>query len=88
MISQLILWSIVGWCGTPPGRIPIPVDPDPTPWWLRATLGVAGGIAGGFLVNNGLGMEAIAASSFGAFAGGRILYDVASPLVRTQTQRG
>ncbi len=77
MISQLVYWSIVGWCGTVPKRFPIPPPPDPWPWWRNAIIGIAGGVAGGFLVNAGLGYEELVATSFGAFAGGRIVSEVA-----------
>ncbi len=82
MLSQLAFWTLVGWCGTPPGKIPIPIpDPDPWPWWKNAAFGLVGGIAGGFLVQNGLGMESVVAGSFGAFAGGRILAEVGASVM-------
>ncbi|MEM8896899.1 MAG: hypothetical protein AAGC85_02290 [Bacteroidota bacterium] len=80
MISLLAYWSLVGWCGTVPRRFPFPIppNPDPTPWWANIVFSVAGGIAGGFLVSQGLGFDEIIATSFGAFAGGRIVSELGS----------
>ena len=84
MITNFIYWSLVGWCGTPwPRRWPFPNPnpPDPEPWWRGPLLGLAGGIAGGWLASQGMGMESMVASSFGALAGGRILSDVGANLL-------
>jgi len=86
MISQLIFWSLVGWCGTVPRPLPWPPppNPDPYPWWRNLVFGITGGIAGGFLVRSGLGFdEQIVAASFGALAGGRILSEVTGSFIKS-----
>ena len=82
MILQLVYWSLVGWCGTPPQPFPFPpLPPDPWPWWKSAVTGIIGGIAGGYLVSAGLGYEELVATSFGALAGGRIVSQVVSSVM-------
>jgi hypothetical protein len=58
-------------------------SPPPDPWdnWKNAAIGIVGGIAGGYLVSMGLGMEDLIATSFGALAGGRIFSEVAGSLM-------
>ncbi|MBP8725023.1 MAG: hypothetical protein KBF37_09605 [Saprospiraceae bacterium] len=87
MLVQLVYWSLVGWCGTPPRPWPFPPPPPgpPDPWWMKIGLGIAGGIAGGLLVKSGLGFEDMVATSFGAFAGGRIFSDVAGMVMSKPT---
>ncbi len=87
MFSQLAYWTLVGWCGTVPRKFPPPKDPDdPWRWWYNAGIGLAGGIVGGFLVQNGLGMESLVATSFGAFAGGRIVSEVGASVMNSATK--
>ena len=76
------LWAMVGWCGTPWRRFPIP-DPDPEPWWLVKILAIVGGILGGILVRRMVGGQdtdpaVIIATSIGAYAVGRVLSEVVS----------
>jgi phage shock protein PspC (stress-responsive transcriptional regulator) len=68
----LVLWGLVGWCGTPP-------QPRPSPRYPIA--GIIGGVLGGLAVFWALGLGTIGAIEFvataiGAFAGGRVLSDI------------
>jgi hypothetical protein len=51
-LSLLVLWALVGWCGTVPRRWlwpPPPPEPGPDPWWLFSrVIGVIAGIIGGW----------------------------------------
>ncbi|HLG13206.1 MAG TPA: hypothetical protein VJH03_01615 [Blastocatellia bacterium] len=52
-ITMIALWALGGWCGTPwPGwwRGPRP-HPDPEPWITVQVIGLAGGIAGGWMTS-------------------------------------
>lgn len=83
MISQLIYWTLVGWCGTVPRRFPFPPlpIPYPWPWWRTVIFAIVGGIAGGYLVSAGLGYDELVATSFGAFAGGRIISEIGGSMM-------
>lgn len=83
-IGLTALWILVGWCGTPPRPWPWPPGkPTPDPW-ITKTIGVIGGLAGGFLYQSVFGhstvegMSAInaAASAVGAFTGAYFLGDM------------
>ena len=76
------LWAMVGWCGTPWRRWPIP-DPDPEPWWMIKILAIVGGILGGFLVRRMVSgadtdTSVVIATAIGAYAVGRVLSEVVS----------
>ena len=59
-----------------------PSPPDPWPWWRNAALGISGGILGGILIKNGLGIDDFTAAGLGALAGGRIISDLISPMLK------
>lgn len=86
MISNLVYWALVGWCGTPPRPWPWPPPPpgpDPWPWWRNPVLGIIGGIAGGYLATALFGSEGMMlAQSFGALAGGRIVGELGGGLMK------
>ena len=70
---MLILWGLVGWCGTPPKPRPLPRD---------IVAGVIGGLLGGGAVYLAVGLTGtvgsmdFVATAIGAFAGGRVLSDI------------
>lgn len=69
----LVLWGLVGWCGTPPPK-PKPSPRDPI-------AGIVGGVLGGLAVYWALGLGTIGsiefvATAIGAYAGGRVLSDI------------
>jgi hypothetical protein len=72
-IRMLVVVGLVGWCGTPMPRPPIPKDP---------IAGFIGGILGALLVHWAMGFEGALSSmdfvavAIGALAGGRVLYEV------------
>ena len=85
-LSLLVLWALVGWCGTVPRRWPWPPpppDPGPDPWWLRV-IGVIAGIIGGWAYTQVFGPQPepwvsalpAAASSLGAFVVARFATDI------------
>lgn len=77
-LSTLLLWGLVGWCGTPWPR-PWPWPPGPGPMrntWLTGKLvGVVGGVVGGLIFTQVWPVEGImsgidaAATAIGAWAG-------------------
>jgi hypothetical protein len=75
-MSALVLfgWGLVGWCGTGP-------KPRPSPKQIIS--GVIGGLVGGGLVYFALGLSGalgsmdFVATAIGAYAGGRVLSDIA-----------
>ena len=79
----LIIVGLVGWCGTPMPKPPLPKDP---------LAGIIGGILGALLVSWALGFEgALSATDFvavaiGALAGGRVLYEVVNWVFPTKTR--
>jgi len=87
-VSLLVLWALVGWCGTVPRRWPWPPpppDPGPDPWWLFSrVIGVIAGIIGGWAFTRVFGPQPepwvsalpAAASSLGAFVVARVATDI------------
>jgi hypothetical protein len=86
-LPVLIGWLLVGWCGTPwRPRWPVPPPPpDGNPWMryvIGGVIGAVGGVIGGYVFGQLFGADLAAdagvlLSLVGAFAGGRILGDVA-----------
>ena len=77
MIGSALLWALAGWCGNVPFHWPgTPNPPDPDPWWMRGGIGVLGGILMGWVVTQVLPGEHMAASVFGALAGGKVVGDI------------
>ena len=83
-----LIWALGGWCGTPPywwywwlRHLP-PPPPPPDPWWMTRVLGIAGGIAGGWLVQStyGAAMSDPMPGIIGAVIGGRVLSDIGTRL--------
>lgn len=80
--TLVLLWILVGWCGTPwPRRWPWPPPPPPDPWMIKF-VNVVGGVVGGWLFNRiwpagevvtGI---AAAATTVGAFVGAVVLGDL------------
>jgi hypothetical protein len=87
-LSLLVLWALVGWCGTVPRRWPWPPpppDPGPDPWWLVSrVIGIIAGIIGGWAYTQVFGPSPepwvlalpAAASSLGAFVVARVATDI------------
>ena len=86
--SLMILWVVIGWCGTVPHPLlPPPPIPDPGGpiYWISRVIGVVSGVIGGslytrvFLPQDPIpimpGIHA-AATAVGAFALARIITDV------------
>lgn len=90
-IALLVLWALVGWCGTPwPRRWPWPPPPPPDPWFTKI-VNVVGGVVGGWLYYQiwaAPEMTSIgaAATALGAIVGSIVFGDVYG-LVRRQ-QKG
>jgi uncharacterized membrane protein YeaQ/YmgE (transglycosylase-associated protein family) len=93
---EFVIWALVGWCGTPWRRWPVPPGPGPEPWLSVRILGVIGGLAGGWIMTrffDGTPLAAhtlgyVAAASVGAFVGGRVLAEVTSRLTSGKTALG
>lgn len=84
-LSLLVLWALVGWCGTVPRRWPFPPPPPPDPWWLVSRIiGIIAGIIGGWGYTQVFGPHPepwvaalpAAASSLGAFVLARVATDI------------
>lgn len=86
-LSLFALWALVGWCGTPWPRWwrwPPPPPPDPDPWIIYKIIGVAGGIAGGWIFTQVFKPQPdpwipaidAAATAVGALLGSRLLLDI------------
>ena len=79
----MVVFGLVGWCGTPMPRPPIPKDP---------LAGFIGGILGALLVHWAMGLEGALSSmdfvavAIGAVAGGRVLYQVVNWVFPTRPQ--
>ncbi|MDQ2936108.1 MAG: hypothetical protein M3R67_01215 [Acidobacteriota bacterium] len=94
-VSLIVLWALVGWCGSEPRIIrfpwpgpPVP-DPDPEPWWLVSRIiGVAAGILGGWGFTQVFGPQPepwrlalpAATSAVGAYVVARVVTDVYAKL--------
>lgn len=85
--SLIVLWALVGWCGTVPRpRFPPPPDPpDPGPCLVCGVIGAIAGIIGGwaftqvFLPTDQFPIRSAiyaAATTVGAFVAGRIASDI------------
>jgi hypothetical protein len=83
-VGLLVLWILVGWCGTPwPRRWPWPPPPPPDPWLLKV-VNIVGGVVGGWAFNlvwslpagDAVTGVAAAATALGAFVGSVILGDL------------
>lgn len=73
------MFAFAGWCGTPyPGWYlgPRP-HPDPEPWWVIKIVSIIGGIAGGWMTQQLIGVDVNAASvltmAVGSFVTGGFL---------------
>ncbi len=88
-IQLIVLWALVGWCGTPPGPRPWPPIPDPDPFpWIVKGVGIIGAVvggiifsqvwqtAGGVVVTDGMPAINAAATSVGAYVGAVLLGDI------------
>jgi hypothetical protein len=86
-LSLLVLWALVGWCGTVPRRWPWPPpppDPGPGPWLVSRITGIIAGVIGGWAFTQVFGphpepwVSALpaAASSLGAFVVARVATDI------------
>ncbi len=88
-IPLIILWALVGWCGTPPPPWPWPPIPDPDPFpWIAKVVGIIGAIVGGIIFSQvwqtagGVviteGLEAInaAATCVGAYLGNVLIGNI------------
>ncbi|HIK33475.1 MAG TPA: hypothetical protein IGS17_11750 [Oscillatoriales cyanobacterium M59_W2019_021] len=87
-LALLITWAIAGWCGTVPPRLQWRFPPPPNPFWRIAygAIGIAGGVAGGFLYNSAfpaqsLDTVSVAATTFGALLGGILASDLAGSAI-------
>ena len=84
-MMNCIFYAMIGWCGTKwPGwwRGPNP-PPPPDPWWRSGLIGIVGGVVGSLATNYALGDSSTAIlATAGAFAGGVILKDIASGLMK------
>jgi hypothetical protein len=83
-VAMIVLWALVGWCGTPwPRPWPFP-DPPPTPDpWIAKVVGVVGGVVGGIAYSQiwpagGVGTNGVvvAATAIGAFVGSVFLVNM------------
>ena len=80
-VVVLVLWALVGWCGTVnPRPRPIPPPPPPPPWRLAAAM--IAGVVLGYVTYWVLGLSMplssmdFIATSLGAFVGGVVCWDV------------
>ena len=95
VVAAAIVWALAGWCGTPWRHPPIPPSPDPEPWLFVKIVGILGGLAGGWFLSRmfdgtplpALTVGYVAATSVGAFIGGRVLSELASVLRVRAPQR-
>ena len=80
--TPYLKWWVTPW-RTPPPEWPgwlkdIAAGPRPEPW-RRIGLGIVGGILGGFAINySAIGGEQFAAIGLGAFAGGRVAFEISA----------
>ena len=88
-------WALAGWCGTPWRRFPPPPPPGPDPWLVLRVVGIVGGLAGGWAFGSIFQSDPmpaltvyVAATSVGAFIGGRIFSEVASFAIEGKAGRG
>jgi uncharacterized membrane protein YeaQ/YmgE (transglycosylase-associated protein family) len=74
-VAVVVLWALVGWCGTPWPRPPIPGPLPPRGPWISKLIGVVGGVVGGWIFNQVWTVEGAwtgidaAATAIGAWVG-------------------
>jgi hypothetical protein len=83
----IVLWALVGWCGTVPPRPlpPLPDPPRPRPWFVSKAIGMVAGVVGGYVFTQVFLPQDpdpirsalfAAASAVGAFVAARVVTDI------------